>query len=481
MKKFLHSILLLLCALGIYGQQNQQLFLMNYLGESNFLNPAIQSECKWFIGIPVLSSVHFNYANSAFTLNQLTAGNSDGTVNIDKVVNRLGRRSFIGTEFHTTIIALGYKASDYYFDFSIIEKVNAPVTFARDLFGLVWNGNHSYEESSADANGTAVYLNYYREFALGISKRTSTDYYFGFKGKLLFGKLNLATPSSNISLQTDPDSYVLTFDGDFLSNYSLPLVVDYDSGVINSITLQDPLNFQALLFNRKNWGFAVDAGTVIPINNKITISASILDLGFIRWRSNLNNIAGSGYFYYDGPLSDSIIIPGYTEDLINSFSDSMQLNATQNVYTTMLPVKAYFGLKYQVRPRLNAGAVFSTVLYRTKALTALTGLIEYNPFKNFYILGSYSLMYRSFSNVGLGFSAGRGPVQFYMISDNALGFILPYSSKNINLRFGLNINLGCSEKENKGNSGIRSGFSSSSKCPVYKDYNKSYKKKISRK
>ncbi len=401
-------------------------------------------------------------------------------MNIDRVVNQLGRRSFIGAELHTTILALGYKRGDYYFNFSTIEKVNLPITISRDFFGLIWNGNHSFEGSEAGFRGSAAYLTYYREYALGISKRTASDSYFGLKGKVLFGKLNLSTPSTDISLFTDEDTYNLTFDGDLRSNLSLPVTIEHDSGRIQSINLEDPLDYRELLLNRKNWGFAVDVGMVIPYTDRITLSASILDLGFIQWRSNQNNINGSGDFFYDGPLGDTIISPDYVEDLINSFSDSMQLDVTNNNYTTFLPVKAYFGLKYEISPKINAGGLLSAVIYRTKAVTALTASIEYNPFGNFYLLGSYSLMYRSFKNVGLGFSVGRGPIQFYMISDNVPGLIWPFATRNINLRFGLNINLGCSEKEGKteGKGMIKGGkYSGSHICPVYeKDYQRHKRK-----
>ncbi len=466
MKKSL-LLLLLFTFISAGAQQNQQLYFMHYLGESNFLNPAVQSPCKWFIGMPVLSSVHLNYANSAFSVNQLISPGADGIVNINKVINQLGRRSIIGAEFHTTLLALGYKHSDYYFNFSVIEKVNLPMTISRDIFGLIWNGNHSYEGEEAGFKGTAAYFTYYREYALGISRRNASDILYGAKGKLLFGKLNLSTPSTDISLFTDEDTYNLTFNGDFRSNLSLPVIVDYDSGRIGSITPEEPLNYLQILFNRKNWGFAVDLGIVIPYSDRLTIAASILDLGFIGWRSNQNNIIGSGNFFYDGPLGDTIISPDYVEDLINSFSDSMQLDVTHENYTTLLPVKTYLGINYELSPKLYTSALFSSVIYKTKLVTALTGTIDYNPFRNFHLLGSYSMMYRSFKNVGLGFSIGRGPFQFYMISDNAAGMIWPYAARNLNLRFGLNINLGCSIKDDKervSGSGRQYGPSS---CPVY--------------
>ena len=78
---------------------------MHYLGQSNFLNPAVQTSCKWFIGLPVLSSVHFNLANSATSFNQLVDRNPGGysSLNIDEVVRHLGYRTLFTTELHIIV------------------------------------------------------------------------------------------------------------------------------------------------------------------------------------------------------------------------------------------------------------------------------------------------------------------------------------------------------------------------------------------
>jgi hypothetical protein len=55
-------------------------------------------------------------------------------------------------------------------------------------------------------------------------------------------------------------------------------------------------------------------------------------------------------------------------------------------------------------------------------------------------------MNRSITNVGIGIGYGRSPVQVYLVSDNILGFIWPMSAKNVNLRLGMNINIGCRDR-----------------------------------
>ncbi len=61
---------------------------------------------------------------------------------------------------------------------------------------------------------------------------------------------------------------------------------------------------------------------------------------------------------------------------------------------------------------------------------------------------SWSWMNHSITNLGFGISYGKSPVQFYLVSDNLISFILPMSTKNVNLRVGINLNLECKEKFN---------------------------------
>jgi hypothetical protein len=460
MRKIL-SIFLVLFPLFLNAQQNHTLYQMHYLGESNFLNPAVQCECKWFIGLPLISSIHLNYANSGFSYRSLVenTGPTTASLQLDEVLNNMGRRTFIGTEIHLTILALGYKFRDYYFNFSIIEKNNIPLTFSKDIFSLAWGGNTQFEGEEASTRGTAAYATHYREYALGVSKNTGYNNFWGVKGKLLFGKLNLSSPQSNISLYTDPGTFDLTVTSDLLVNISAPVILEENNGQPNSIAVlpDENMDIYQLIFNRQNWGVAFDAGFIRQLNEKTSLSGSALDLGFIGWRSYLNNVSAEEEFSYYGVLAD-------TNSFLSSVMDSVDLDITHDSYYTMLPVKLYLGLEYAWLEKLSARAMASAVIYRTKFMPSLTLALDYNPFRNFHLVGSYSLMYRSYNNVGMGLSIGRGPVQFYAVTDNLAGMIWPLSARNLNLRFGLNINLGCRAKKERPENLSSPGYI---ECPAY--------------
>jgi len=431
---------------SVFGQQDHTLYLMHYVPESNLLNPAVPITCKWYIGIPALSSIHFNYANSFLTYNQLFKSAPSGgyQVDLEKAYNKLHFRNYLGTELHIQLFALGYRQRDYSFMFTVTEKNNLSVTLPKQIFALVKEGNTQFEGKDVGLEGTGMFFTHYREYAISVSKQEPGGIYYGARAKLLFGKLNLASRQTNIKVHTDETTFDLHLTGDLLVHSSLPIDVSASNNQLNSIQYNDESPV-ALALNRKNPGFAIDAGIIYPYTDQLTLSASVVDLGLIRWRSNLNTFNGTTNYLFTGPFG-SPNTGSYFYDLVNGFKDSLQLNVTYQKYTTILPPRFLAGANYTISDYFSAGAEGEAIIYRTKTLPSLTFSGQFNPARHFHLVASYSIQYRSLNNLGLGLVLGQNPVQFYILTDNALA-IWPLSARNINLRFGLNINLGCGKKE----------------------------------
>lgn len=460
----------------LYAQQNHSLFLWHDVQQSNLMNPAVPISCKWYVGIPVLSSVHVNYANSSFTFNQLFE-NSSGTYNPDfeSLQKRVHFRNYIGTELHTQLFALGYKFNEYSFILSVTEKNNIPVTYPKDIIKLLLEGNAPFIGDKASLRGTGVYFNHYREYAIGASKNIWDEFYVGIKAKVLFGKLNISTRKTNVNLHTDETTYNLDFEGDLLIHTSLPLDVDISDNTVNRIALSSDINPVALALNRKNPGFAIDAGIIYPYTDQIQLSASVIDLGLIRWRSNLNTFDASGEFTYDGILNQQDEEGGYFDNLRDQFYEQMNLQGYQEKYTTFLPPRFTVGANYLYNQYLSGGVTADVIVHKSKTMPSLTLVGQAKPTHWLGFVGSYTIQNYSFNNLGFGFFIGKAPVQFYIVSDNAFAIMKPLDARMTNVRFGLNINIGCSEKEKKESFSQPSGIP----CPAMQStHKKSYLSKL---
>ena len=464
---------------AINAQQNQSLFLMHQIPESNLLNPAVSIPCRWYIGVPVFSSIHFNYGNSFTTYNQLFKPSTDGqrSIEIDETINRMHSRDFIGTELHLQLLAVGYRYRNYSFMFTITEKDNFPTTLPKEGAELLWNGNTQFEGQNAGIKGSGMYFSHYREYAVSASKRTRSGMYIGARAKLLFGKLNISTPKANINLTTDATTFDLYFADNLKVNSSLPIIVDTLGNRINNIALDESVSTSELIFNRKNPGVSFDLGIIYPYNDKLTLSASVLDLGFIWWRSNLNNVSAGGTFDFTGTIGSTGSTENYFRNIAEAIIDSMNVNLEQQKYVNFLPVHILAGADYKFTNSFKAGLVFDGVIYRSRLNPSLTLMGQYQPTGNIALMASYTIQYNNFENIGLGLVLGKNPVQFYILSTNVIGFASPLTTQSLNLRFGLNINLGCDIKEFS----LRGSGSMLKKCYGMDVPEKKYKKKIRKK
>jgi len=272
---------------------------MHNVPQSNLLNPAVQIKCKWFVGIPALSSTQLNYSNSTFSFNELfRQSNGSASLDIDAFYNNIKKTNLLSSEIHLDLISVGYRSNDYYFTFNIAEKINLALTYPGSLMDLAWKGNTQFLGETAEFHNLRTHSIYYREYSLGISKVWDVNNIFGIRAKLLFGKANVYSGKSEMSLYTDPNTFDLHVEGDVTANASYPMTIIQNSdGNISGIEIQE-IDLLSFLMNGQNKGFAIDLGAIHRYSENITLSASMLDLGFIRWQSDVNNMNINGSFDY---------------------------------------------------------------------------------------------------------------------------------------------------------------------------------------
>lgn len=434
-------ILVKLFPVALYSQQNNTFYLMHQVPQSNLLNPAVQIDCKWFIGIPALTSTQLNYSNTAFSFNEVLGG---GNIDINKLNNNVHKTDLLASELHLDLISIGYHYNEYYVTFNIAEKINIAATYPGDLVGLAWQGNAQFIGETAKLNNLRTNTSYYREYALGVSKIIDQFSTYGIRAKLLFGKLGIYSGKSELSLYTDPTTYDLHLEGDITLNSSLPLTVNQDAdGSITGVTM-DEIDIMGTLFNSDNKGFAVDLGGIYRYDEFLTLSGSILDLGFIRWKTTPNNIHIQGSFDFEGTgMGSEFNSNGYILELRDSIVNAFTQDVTHDNYYSWLPLQIYLGAMYQYLPKLGIGAVNRNVIYRNKLHSSLTLSANTTLWNKFSAVLSWSYLNNTYKNIGLGLAWHSRGLQIHMVSDNLLGVFKPLDARNLNLRFGFSILLGC--------------------------------------
>jgi len=447
---FLITLVLWITCFNGRAQQNNTMFFMHSLPEANFVNPAVQGKCGVFIGLPLVSSFHMNIANSGFTAGNVMTVYTDGTTsrNPDFNTGRLAGMNYFLTEFHSTLLAVGLQRNDLYYTFTVTEKNNATAMYTRDLVTFILRGDPEFEGKHIVLSGMNISLNHYREYALGISKKYSDRLTLGIKAKVLFGIFNFTTGKSSFDLYVEENTNNIVFDMNGGYSSSLPYSMRMESPGIYRFYHLYNASMMKHLMNIHNPGIALDFGFIYKYNNDITFSGSLLDLGLIFYRSNLTNYAISGTHTYNGPFGAGMITDQYLWDVFDELNQNMTAGVAADPYRFMLSPRLYLGAAYKWNKRFNVNMLLYNRFLPHKLQTGATVALLTRPSDKLEASLSWSYMNRSFTNLGFGLSYGNKPLQLYFVSDNILGFILPLSTKNVNLRLGLNLFFGCREKFN---------------------------------
>lgn len=464
----------------LFAQQNQTLYFMHRVPQSNLLNPAIQNECKLYLSgmaLPIVGQVlpplHFNYNNNGFALNQLirpgTGAQADSLVfDIPYVLEKLRKVNYTSIETDINWLSAGYKWKKWYFTFNLTEKLDIQASFPKDLLVLGWEGNgKSLLGKEAFLSYLGAGVNWYREWALGASTTIGSKWTVGGRGKLLFGKENIWFKSHQLTWKTNEDDFSYNFKADWQLYSSqqfydiTKLQMDYlnDSLMFEMDTVLDPGNITGkdiknIIMDGKNPGGAIDLGFKYVYNNKITFYGSVLDLGFIRYKNNVNAVKASGEFTFDGwdiqpyfnNTNDSIA-NAHADQFKDSVIKTFEPQLIKESYSYWLAPKMYLGGTYTINPKFNVGILFrgDVFLHRLHGGVTLSG--NANVTKWFMGTLSYTVENNSFKQLGAGVMFKIPWFQFYVVTDNVCGIIWPQASRNLNVRLGINMLFGCDKKQ----------------------------------
>ena len=445
---FIFYVLIQLCfSSPIFSQQNNILYFMPGIPEANYLNPAIQAPCRVNVGLPLISSFYLNYGNTAFSLNDAAplSGDTARVISPENIIANMHNLDFISVETHFNYLFVGAWVKNMYFNFSIQDKIDVRVSLPSDVIAMGVFGNSNFVGETIKLNRVGANVNYYREYALGASYNWSDYLKIGAKAKLLFGKISVNSKKTKIGLTTDQYTHNLYLESDVRLNASFPLS---HNGNLESIALPESVDIKQLLLNRKNPGFALDAGFIYQYDERFSYSASIIDLGFMRFRDNLLNVEEEGEIGFEG-VDFNEILENQTFSLMieDSLLNAFRIEGKTDKYFYFLPTKLYVGGQYHIFSKLSFGMLAKAEIFQYRITPSFTASLNSRLLRAFHTTVTYSYNNYTFNNIGFGFSLQSRNLQFYMISDNALGFFKPVQTRNINLRFGINLFFGCKKRE----------------------------------
>ncbi|MGB3586293.1 MAG: DUF5723 family protein [Tunicatimonas sp.] len=419
-----------------FAQQEFTLHLLDNVYQAAHTNPAFRTRNS-SVNITIFSSAHLSLKNSGFTYNQLAANiEEDETgqriLDLEQLYNDLdlNGRDFLHFNANVDLFALSFKAGKNRFSLNVTEHIMGRQRYDASIFQFAVEGNVPGQTLQFGNFETDAI--HYREVGLGFNRSflEENKLVVGTRLKALFGLGNIQTQYADVSLTTgtEQELYALTTNANIRLNTSGTTLFEEDQ--------------EAYIYNMQNTGFGIDLGGTYELNNQLSFSASVINLGMISWREDAKSYSSEGTFTFTGVENDNLLTEGFDidiEQLTDSIADIFELEEEKTQYSTGLPTQVYLTGNYQLASRTSASATLYSDFYQSFRRGFALG-IRQNVGKWLQAAATYSVQNRSFNNLGAGLAITTGPggIQLYFATDNIIALANVGNARVANMRAGFN-------------------------------------------
>ena len=314
-RKLLLMSVLAAMAVTAHGQQLRTSYFMEGTHYRLQLNPAM-TPSRGYVNLPALGNTGASFYSNALGVNDVVdiLKNSDGDdyYTSNSFMKRVKDNNQAVASVGSELIGAGWWHDDAFMSVNIGVKVNGTMqvpgslfTFMRDMRGLNENDYSNYSRSIGHEK---LDLTAYTEIGFGYARPVSDRVTLGARVKGLLGHGNIHLKVGEATVKTNlkgvPEDFSWT-DGDLseLVDVEGSASIDVDADLETSFEGLDLLNngksyidevkFKASRMGVAGYGAAIDAGFSWRATNQLTISASVVDLGFICWSKGCTQVAYS--------------------------------------------------------------------------------------------------------------------------------------------------------------------------------------------
>ncbi|MDE7369350.1 MAG: hypothetical protein K2N08_06205, partial [Muribaculaceae bacterium] len=205
-------------------------------------------------------------------------------VSTKQVLSNLSNVNRIGADIKLNILAGGFHAWGGYNTVAISARTAIDAKLPKSLFAMLKEGIENKEYNISNVNARAIA---YAELAFGHSRELNDEWRIGATMKFLIGGARMDAQLHNANLVLGTDNWTITSNGQINANVK---GLNYELST-NKTTGKEYVSGMKLDGTGVNgFGIAFDLGAVYnpDFMPELTLSASLLDLGFIGWSNGLN-------------------------------------------------------------------------------------------------------------------------------------------------------------------------------------------------
>lgn len=474
-KNYIHACLklALLVAVALCGvRSDAQLLRTSYFMDGSHyrlqLNPAL-APSRGFIHLPVVSNIGASYWSNTLGSNDL-ADIIDNKASAtyfasDKFFNNLEDNNQAMLNVGTDLMAVGWWHGESFWSLNVGLKVNGDISAPRSMFSFLrdMKGMNPVDYSNyvSDVTGEEINLNAYTEFGVGWARQYG-NFSAGLRIKALMGLGNVNFKVNRVLVKTNfqgVDPYTDWGDVDYeaMADVTGTASVEVDAELetsfeglkfpVNEDGYIDDVRFESGRMGAAGVGAGFDAGLAWRVAGGFTLSAAVVDLGFIKWSKKASQIARSS----STAMTFDTDSPEGVADFADIVSSGKVINPNllrlhpegkaEKARTTNLDPTMVVGAEYAfMNDRLRLGALYSNHFAQIKNKSEVTLSVNYSPSSLVDLTASYSPVLCG--GKSFGFAVKVGPL--FVGSDYVY---LGKDSKCANALFGLSIPLGKKKPE----------------------------------
>lgn len=432
------------------------------------LNPAL-TPSRGYINLPVIGSFNATVNSSSLGFQDIKdiANNDEGDDYFmsNDFINRLENINNLNFNLSTDVLSAGwYKGKNFWsFNIGLRNDIGASIPksmfeFLREMDGLSVADYARLSNINERVDKMSFEINSYAEIGIGWARDITDKLSVGARVKALLGVGNLEMNVNDISVKSSLTGYEdIDWNnpswGDIdkiqgAASVNVDATLESSSKLIelsqeNGNDYIDDIEFGS--FGVAGFGASIDFGVSYRLLDRLTLSASVLDLGFINWSKKYTSIAkakasqsydlrneSDRYEFVDMVSSGEIL----NYDMLQMTVDKSAEESRKSTLSSTVVVGAEYEL---LGDWLAIGALYTGRFIQPETLNELTFSANIRP-KNYFNL---SLSYSVLQGLGKTFGVAAKLGALFIGTDY---MFLGENTKNLNAYVGVSIPL---NKRNK--------------------------------
>jgi len=431
-------IIFLFCFYPFFAtsQVNPAHYFSETISLSSHYNPALTCKADFFLGVPFLTSFNLEVRNSFKYNDYIVRENDSLWVSPSKLINSLDEINYSAVVFNYDIIYCGFRKGNNYFRFGLRNRFTSYNSYSVETAALLFTGNSQFIGKTTAFQNNFSATNLYQEYYISYTRTIAGKFSIGITPKFLTGVFNVWTENANFELTIDENNYNHLVKTNMNIHTSSPLP-DFKKFI-------DRLKQIPWIQFSNNTGYAIDLGLSYTVNRKLQLTASVIDLGKIRWNKNVKNFTSNSdeEISFEGlDLGNIFEAKKYTgattSDMLTGLSESFGLKETNDSYTAPLSAKVLFAGAYSFCEKNKFGILTCTEQINNKWLN--TYAVNYSRQVGNWLLASINYSFSKYfpNSLGIALELQTDELQIIIATNNVHGYLNPHDTKSYNLQIGL--------------------------------------------